>query len=465
MNRNAIRLVSPGIRSVCKRWMSATPSNPTQSSTALAKIITNPPVLSYREIKRKVSYREPFGMKLWFASGLVALVASTTAYLTQDEKDNRKVSRIIKMLQSVDPAAQRMALENLHDCLFQDKRLVFTKQQIPQTYDDLVEQQMVEALYVASQTGDADIQEKSIQWLTRLMAEPNGRKALIRMGLNPFLQSLSELPVGSNQWMASASLIMSVMHHRDTVKTIASPQIIEEVRKLITSEMPLSQLVGGRLAQSLLSDDESATSLIPYVERVTLLTSPRNAVALDSAIAHGRTIESPDRSLSDHTVRHLLWATGYGLLGNVYGFTCWAIKGRYNGIKGEQLFQFARKRSKVGRWVFGILLLDLGSELLLKMPADGVIIPKEVPYLGGQTLALPSNPTPYPWSTVIPICNSALAMTGTLWAIRRHHHVVLPLFLAAIDSYYPELQEIVASLQQKNEASLLDAPIHQARSH
>lgn len=109
-----------------------------------------------------------------------------------------------------------------------------------------------------------------------------------------------------------------------------------------------------------------------------LFINPPHKQALDAAI--NCVVPSSSKVLfpslgTEALIKHLSWATLFGILGSIYGRLRWRIYSFSKGLRGPALKKFVSKQSKVGRYVFALLVMDLVSQIIMAWPEKGHHLP------------------------------------------------------------------------------------------
>lgn len=124
-----------------------------------------------------------------------------------------------------------------------------------------------------------------------------------------------------------------------------------------------------------------------------------------------------------------------------------------NGLSGKDVKKIVKK-SHVGKYVFGLLSLDLIAQGLLALPVGSHV--SLGPHFGGAGFTVrfkiveeisknstfffyffnkqvPKTILGLPWHSAVPMIETDVLILGALWAIRRQRYIVLPLLIASLD--------------------------------
>jgi len=389
---------------------------------------------SMRELKRIVGTEPPRFMRLWYLLAAASLVGFTVYYLNESDYADRKIDQVTKMLSSGDPETIREGLNALDSLLFIPKRLITTIAEMPQPKSTLVERGTVEGLLNVLKTVDDPVmRDTALIWLGRLSDSAAARRR-ITPGIDSVFQTLSSAPVGTQQWLTSSALLLSLSKYKDSVGVLMAPAAVERITQMFYSGHPLATLIAARLLVQM-NDVNPALLTGSKISREQLsrLTTESCTAALHAAIrsAVPREPEPVNPILHpENTMMHLNYALVMSAVASVYGRTRWWLKARVNGLKGKTLRKFVAKRNKTGRYVFLLLSMDLITQALLAWPKEGLMLPF-VPH----PLYLPQSVAGLPMHTVIPIEEAVLFTVTALYALRTQRYVLFPLVLASTIAY------------------------------
>jgi len=386
-----------------------------------------------KQIKALMKQR-PASMTFWWIGGIAVLVAAIMYYLSDESRQELKLTKAIHQISSPLLENKLEGLTSLEELFFIKKKLISGTTEIPLPKHVLVDQGLVESLLDALETGDDAIKERAGVWLLRLTQDPEGRRRIASSGaLNMILTTIYKAPVGSPVWIVNSALLLELTHYPELGPAFLSAQATEVVKKMVSASNPLGTLLSAHiisnLAASGLSLDVGAK--VPYKE----LTTPPMTAALYAAIGEIVPEEPiPHNPALGDAGPHLAWAVVFSLLGNLYGKIRWTTRGITKGLGFSESSKFAAKQNRVGRSVFLLLTLDLVAQALMSWPEEGL----KVPYTD-QVIQLPKLPQGWKPETVVPIGEATIFTAASLYLIRRQRYIVAPLIAASAYSHQADL--------------------------
>jgi len=399
-----------------------------------------------KDLKRKIGNSPPF-MGLWILAGALGFAGAASYYLNETDQYERQVDPVLRMIGSNDRETRRRGLAALETSSNLSTRLFSRLVDIPQPKSVLVERGVVSSLLAALNDEDKQIKQTSLTWLLSFADNAQARKEISR-GMGGIINTLSTSPIGSPLWITASSLLLKLSRSNDSKTYLESNQFAETLGYMYKSGHPLATLVSGNIAKSLVNTPNGAQVIqqsgIP-LDEIPVLSTRHCIAALNSAIntVSIRDYSSVNPIFSNETLLHLNWALLFSVFGSLYGRARWTMRAYMQGLKGEQLWKFVKKRSKTGRYVFLLLGMDLASQAVLSIPPEGV----QVPYTDA-VIKVPREIEGVPLTTAVPIAEAALFTTVALFAIRYQRYVVLPVALASTIAHWDTIQKYTKTYQE-----------------
>jgi len=331
---------------------------PPISNNPEIKVSLPPPngnISSIKILKKKIRSKIPRFMKLWYFLGIAGVVGSLMYYLNEQDRYERKIEHIIKMIESNDIEVQREGIQKLESCLFLEKKLISTVTEIPQPKTTLINSGLVEALLNSFRDGDSNLKENSGLWLARLCEEPEARRRIIN-SLEPILKTIDEADYTDRLFLISGAIILNLAKYEDSASLLTNNYSIKEtILKMYESKHPLGALMASQI-QAVLTRETFMFSIIPP-EKFDPLVSPSSTAALYSALKvvippEPKPFNPPNALLEGDMLFNLnaLWPPiAFSILGNLWGTIRWTIAGRIGGLKQLDLKKFVSKQNKIGR--------------------------------------------------------------------------------------------------------------------
>ena len=130
---------------------------------------------------------------------------------------------------------------------------------------------------------------------------------------------------------------------------------------------------------------------VPADQVASFTNSAYSQSAISSILKHA-VPSRPDHEYPFKYLDHLRYAVGFGMFGYFWGRFRWGRKIRREArrnnvvVDSAKLNRFISKRSRVGRYVFFLLSLDILTELAMNFPSRGVRI--QSPWLGNESIHL-----------------------------------------------------------------------------
>jgi len=280
-----------------------------------------------------------------------------------------------------------------------------------------------------------------------LAQEQAARKRILRIGLDPIVASIGNIEGNSTLWLTATSLLVELSKHKDSVDYLATNGVIDALNKLKNSTNPIAKLAASNLYSSLLQSENgrNAVSRIPMQQNeLVLLTNDTAKAALKAAILSVIPKEpvSSNPALNPWTTSEvLLRAVAFGFFGSIWGSVRWWFNARRKGLYGVELSKFLKKK-KTGRYVFTLMAMDVLAQALMLWPKEGVI----VPLISKEPLHFPNLGIPQ--TTAVPIAEAGLITLLSLWSIRTQRYVVLPMFLASLQTHWDTIDKYTKSYQE-----------------
>eukprot|EP01122_Echinamoeba_exundans_P005146 TRINITY_DN15319_c0_g1_i1.p1 TRINITY_DN15319_c0_g1~~TRINITY_DN15319_c0_g1_i1.p1 ORF type:complete len:467 (-),score=139.99 TRINITY_DN15319_c0_g1_i1:53-1453(-) len=412
----------------------------------------------------------------FYMGAAAAATCTALAYQMYDFQPENNMNKVIGMLRQSNPETVDEGLESLNDSFHVTKRVFSGTVSIPVSATAIAshEAELVGGLFNAASQTPLSLRWRALSWLNELSSTSHNIRLQIAVQ-----QKVPELiayatrraDTEHNEWLLASSILLNLSHDAEALAKVA-PSDRQALASTVDAlakqrEEPLALFAAAKLGEAING------------------SAPRGIEGFGGETG-GRILASFIHDNSADTFEHVPSHHGAGLysialnsaFAGLWAATWWRTRAVGKNVMGNpDIAQWVKNRN-TGRKLFILLALDMLAQRLLKFTSTEKM-QFEFKHLDTDqmetrlintsafyTLLKEANdlidyPGAFPLSSVYPTVETALFGAASVWMIRTHRFVALPLMMAVTYNHrdvlykFPVVQDVSDAVLDKLPADWL----------